>query len=218
MKFRYLTFDCYGTLIDWQKGIERSLEASFGKLPVHGGALMESYAAAEKLEEADYQKYREVLRKTSLRLAEELGLKTTKDSAVRFAGSVSSWPAFPDTQAALRSLGKHGYKRYILSNVDVDLLTATIRENGLKLDGYVTAEDVGSYKPAHAHWLRFMEMTGATKDEILHVAQSVFHDIVPAGKIGIQTAWVNRYRQALPAGAEPLYIADSMEGLVSLLE
>lgn len=218
MRFRYLTFDCYGTLIDWRKGIENSLEDSFGKLPIKGGKLMEYYAAAEKLEEAHYQRYSEVLRKTALKLAEELGVRGDENSAARFAASVPSWPAFPDTARALRDLGARGYRRYILSNVDADLLTETIRKNSLEVDGFVTAEEVGSYKPSHAHWVRFLEKTGATKDEVLHVAQSVFHDIVPAGRLGIQTAWVNRYREALPAGTEPLYISDSLAELASLLQ
>jgi 2-haloalkanoic acid dehalogenase type II len=218
LRFRYLTFDCYGTLIDWRKGIEKSLEDAFGRLPTRGDALMESYAEAEKLEEADYQKYREVLKKTALRLTQGLGVGGREESAMRFAASVPSWPAFSDSAGALRALGAKGYRRYILSNVDTDLLIGTIQNNGLEVDGFVTAEEVGSYKPSDGHWVKFLEKTGATKGEVLHVAQSVFHDIVPAGRLGFQTAWVNRYRQVLPPGIEPLYIADSLEGLVSVLQ
>jgi 2-haloalkanoic acid dehalogenase type II len=218
LRFRYLPFDCYGTLIDWRRGIEESLEAAFGKLSTRGVALMESYAEAERLEEADYQKYREVLRRTALRLTQDIGVGGREESATRFAASVPSWPAFADSAGALRVLGAKGYRRYILSNVDTDLLVGTIQNNGLEVDGFVAAEEVGSYKPSDGHWVKFLEKTGASKEEVLHVTQSVFHDIVPAGRLGFQTAWVNRYGQALPTGIEPLYIADSLEGLASVLQ
>ncbi len=217
MKFRYLTFDCYGTLIDWQRGIENSLEASFGKLPIRGDALMESYAAAEKLEEAQYQKYREVLRKTALRLAGELGLKADANSAARFAASVPLWPAFSDTARALRALGTRGYLRYILSNVDTDLLEETIKKNQLEVDGFVTAEEVGSYKPALGHWSAFFKRTGADKREVIHVAQSLYHDILPAQQLGLKSVWVNRYREPLLPNAHPTYVVDNLVQVVHLL-
>lgn len=218
MTIRYLTFDCYGTLIDWRRGIEKSLADTFGRLPLHGDALMKAYVAEEKLEEATYQKYREVLRKTALRLSERLGLRATEGSATRFANSVPSWPAFPDTAKVVGELGTRGYRRYILSNVDIDILKDTIRRSRLEIDGFVTAEEVGSYKPAHGHWLRFMEETGAAKSEVLHVAQSLYHDILPAEELGINSVWVNRYGDPPLPQAHPTYVVATMAEVAELLE
>jgi 2-haloalkanoic acid dehalogenase type II len=215
--FRYLTFDCYGTLIDWRKGIEAALNRTLGKMPMRGRELQDAYEAAEKRHESEYKSYREVLASTAGDLAAEFGMKAEPQALAKFAESVPDWPAFPDTAEALRAMGRKGYKRYILSNVDTDLLKGTIARGGLSVDGFVTAEECRSYKPAFGHWTRFMERTGARKEEILHVAQSVYHDIVPTGKLGISSAWVNRYAQPLPDGSGPLYICDSLASLVPLL-
>jgi len=215
--FRYLTFDCYGTLIDWRKGIELELNRALGKLPMSGHELQDAYEAAEKKQEGEYKSYREVLASTAGDLAAEFGIKARPQALTRFAGSVPDWPAFPDTAEALRATGRKGFKRFILSNVDTDLLKGTIEHNKLSVDGYVTAQECKSYKPAFGHWVRFMEKTGAKKEEILHVAQSVYHDIVPTSKLGIASAWVNRYSQPIPTGVAPLYICDSLASLVQLL-
>ena len=215
--FRYLTFDCYGTLVDWRRGIEEALASAFGSLPMGGEEIMRRYVRAESEEESSYRRYREVLASTATRLAEEFGIDLDAGGARRFAGSVPSWPAFRDTATSLKRLGGLGYKRYVLSNVDSDLLEQTISRAGLEVDGYVTAEDVRSYKPQPGHWLRFMAKTGAKKEETLHVAQSVFHDIIPAGKLGLASAWVNRYREPRPEGIRPLYVCDDLQSLVDIL-
>ena len=215
--FRFLTFDCYGTLIDWRTGIELSLKSAFGGFPLQGRALLDAYVLEEKKEEESYKKYREVLRNTAVRLAKSAHLEADQSAADEFANSVPSWPAFPDTRKALRELGKMGFARYILSNVDTDLLEGTIRNSGLEVDGFVTAEQVGSYKPSRGHWVAFMRKTGARKREVLHVAQSLYHDILPTQEMGIASAWVNRYREPLPESAHPAYIVDSLESLTNLL-
>lgn len=215
--FAYLTFDCYGTLIDWKTGIVRSLEEAFGLPHADEAGLMARYVEAEKAQEGDYKRYREVLKGTALKLAKDLGSPASERASAKFAASVPEWPAFKDTADSLRALGKMGYKRYILSNVDEDLLRETIRRHGLEVEGFVTAEEVKSYKPSFGHWMRFFEKTGADKMEVLHVAQSLFHDIAPAGRLGISSAWVNRYGEALPQGVQPLYICDSLANLVGLL-
>ncbi len=213
MKYRYLTFDCYGTLIDWRSGIEGELRAILGGVNIGGQDLMNAYLAAEKEEESNYKKYREVLRSTAKSMSVPLGVEVTDQDARSFAASVPRWPAFPDTKKFLRDMGSMGYKRYILSNVDDDLLEQTIDKNGLEVDGFVTAEEVGSYKPSTRHWLEFMRRTGATKEEVLHVAQSLYHDIVPTQPLGIASAWVNRYGERLPPEAAPSMISDSLESL-----
>lgn len=218
MKFRYLTFDCYGTLVDWRKGIAESLESVGITSGLGPGALLRAYVAAEKEQEKTYQKYRDVLKKAALALSQTLGVKLGPDAPERFSSSVPHWPAFSDSRSFLKRMGEAGFARYILSNVDTDILKETIRRNRFEVDGYVTAEEVGSYKPERGHWLRFLERTGARKEEVLHVAQSVFHDILPAQELGVSSVWVNRYREAIPAGAEPLLIVDNLRSLGGLLE
>ncbi len=115
-------------------------------------------------------------------------------------------------------MGEGGYRRFILSNVDTDVLEETIRKNGLEVDGYVTAEQTKTYKPNFGHWERFMQRTGARKKEILHVAQSLYDDIAPTQAMGVKSAWVNRYKEALPPHAEPLYIVDNLSHLTRLLD
>jgi len=217
-EFRYLTFDCYGTLIDWKTGIEQSLRKAFGELPLRGKELLDAYVSAEKEEEESYRKYREVLRRAAARLSRRVGFEASQSGVNQFAESVPTWPAFSDTREALEDLGKRGYKRYILSNVDMDLLLGSIKNSGLEVEGFVTAEEVGSYKPDQAHWERFMQKTAARKGELLHVAQSVYHDILPTQRMGIQSAWVNRYTEPLPPNAQPSYIVDSLRNLAGILD
>lgn len=218
MGYKYLTFDCYGTLIDWRTGIERELAAAVGNINLRGQELLDTYAGSERKEEATYKKYREVLRRSVLSMSKELGVEVSDKAAREFAASVPRWPAFPDTARFLHMVGSRGYKRYILSNVDDDLLGATIENNRLEVDGFVTAEQVGSYKPRKAHWAEFLRRTGAAKGELLHVAQSVFHDILPAQELGIATAWVNRYSEPLPRDASPSMISDGLESLARIID
>jgi len=217
VKYRYLTFDCYGTLIDWRTGIEEGLRAALGNLKLSGNELLAAYITAEKKEEPAYKKYREVLRSSARSLSEALGANVPDSAARVFAASVPDWPAFTDTANFLHEMGSRGYKRYILSNVDNDLLEETIGRNHLEVDGFVTAEEVGSYKPEAGHWLEFLRRSGAARGEVLHVAQSVYHDIIPARQLGIASAWVNRYGERLPLGAEPSIITEDLAGLAEAL-
>jgi 2-haloalkanoic acid dehalogenase type II len=173
---------------------------------------------AEQKEESSYKKYREVLRDTAISMSGVLGKRVSPAPAEAFASSVPRWPVFPDSVEFLKETGRRGYRRYILSNVDDDLLVETVRRNGLEVDGYVTAEQVGSYKPNPGHWRRFMAKTGARREEILHVAQSFFHDIVPTQQLGIDSAWVNRYGERLPADAAPSVIVDTLASLSAVLD
>jgi len=218
MKYRYLTFDCYGTLIDWQTGIEETLRATFGNVRVKGGDLLAAYVSAEKKEETTYKKYTEVLRRAALSLSDTLGVGVSDSAARKFAASVPSWPVFPDTVEFLHDMGSMGYKRFILSNVDDAILEETIVRNRLEVDGFVSAEDVGSYKPEAGHWLEFLRRSGAAKGEVLHVAQSIYHDIIPARQLGIASAWINRYGERFPTGAEPSIISRDLAGLAEVLE
>jgi 2-haloacid dehalogenase len=218
MRYGYLTFDCYGTLIDWRTGIERELRSALGEVRLGGQDLLNAYLDAERREESGYKKYREVLRDSVLSISYALGKDVDAGSAARFAASVPRWPAFPDSGSFLREMGSRGYKRYILSNVDDDLLAATISNSGLEVDGFVTAEDVGSYKPKPGHWIEFLKRTGADKGAVLHVAQSIYHDIIPMQQFGIATAWVNRYAERFPPEASPSIVTDNLEELARTLD
>lgn len=218
MKYAYLTFDCYGTLIDWKTGIEEALVAAFGSARDGGHGLLDEYLNEEKKEEKTYKKYREVLGNAFTSLSASLGLDVAEGAAAEFAGSLTSWPAFPDSAEFLKEMGSRGYRRYILSNVDNDLLEETVSRNGLEVDGFVTAEEVGSYKPAPAHWEEFLRRTKAPRETVLHVAQSLYHDIIPARGMGLPSAWVNRYNERLPPDAYPVMVVDNLEGLKRALE
>ena len=218
MNYRCLTFDCYGTLIDWKTGIEEELRATLGGAQIKSGDLMAAYVVAEKEEESTYKRYREVLRRAVLSMSDTLEVELSASAAEKFAASVPRWPPFADSAKFLRDMGSLGYKRYILSNVDDDLLEETIRRNHLQVDGFVTAEQVGSYKPKAGHWLEFLRRSGLAKEEVLHVAQSIYHDIIPARELGIASAWINRYGERLPPGAEPSIISGDLAGLAAALE
>src|SRR2546428_1372200 len=158
VNFQYLTFDCSGTLIDWRKGIE----AYLGELLRKNGVMPRKkifpiYVKLEAEEESDSKPYREVLKNTAMRIASHFGMSVPEEQAEEFAESVPYWTPFSDTTETLKELGRRGYKRVILSNVDRDLLRETIQRNGLEVDGFITAEDVRSYKPAVGHLNAFLE-------------------------------------------------------------
>jgi len=218
VRFTHLTFDCYGTLIDWRKGIE----AHLGELLRSNGLTSDAsvfplYVELEAEEEGQYKSYREVLRDTAIRVAERLNVSISERDAKVFAESVPSWPPFSDTVDTLKELGRRGYKRIILSNVDKDLLEKTILQNRLDVDDHITAEDVGSYKPSLGHWNRFFELHKASKETTLHVAQSIYHDIIPSRKLGISTAWINRYSELKPPEISPSYVFSNLKSLLKLL-
>lgn len=218
MKFTHLTFDCYGTLIDWRKGIEVHLGELLRRNGLPSGvSVYPLYVKLEAEEEGQYKSYKEVLRDTAIKVAEHLKVSIAEKEAKVFAGSVPSWPPFSDTVETLKELGRRGYKRVILSNIDRDLLKETILQNGLDVDGYITAEDVGSYKPAPGHWNRFFEGYKGSKETTLHVAQSIYHDIIPSSKLAIPTAWINRYSEANPPGISPSYVLGDLRSLLKLL-
>jgi 2-haloalkanoic acid dehalogenase type II len=218
MTYSHLTFDCYGTLIDWRRGIEEHL----GTLLRKGGSPLgkdafQLYAQLEVQEESGYKPYREVLRDTALNMADHLCVQLTREEAEGFGASVPLWPPFGDSAEVLRELGRRGYKRVILSNVDRDLLEETLARNHVEVDGYITAQDVKGYKPATGHWITFLETYDVARAQVLHVAQSIYHDIVPASGLGLATAWINRYREPMPAGLKQTYTLRDLRGLLKVL-
>lgn len=213
------TFDCYGTLIDWRTGIEQTLGWALRSRGYTGTSrIFPVYDESERVEEAGYAPYREVLAFSAMRTAERLGVKLPALEAEKFAESLPRWPAFPDTVEVLHELGQRRVGRFILSNVDRGLLQGTIRRNHLEVDGFVTAEDVRSYKPAPSHWLTFLRDHPIDRANVLHVAQSLFHDIVPAQRLGLRTVWVNRYDDPQPPDIRPTYTIRNLRELLGLIE
>ncbi|MDX1582649.1 MAG: HAD hydrolase-like protein [Thermoanaerobaculia bacterium] len=199
-----LTFDCYGTLIDWETGIARAFQTEARKdgVELERDDLMELYHRIEpQVEGESFRRYREVLRMVALRVASEIDWEIDARRASFLPDSVPDWPIFPETNAALESLRERGWALGILSNVDDDLIAATREQFTVEFDMVITAEQVRSYKPAHGH---FIEARKKIRDAPwTHVAQSYFHDIAPAKQLGIDCVWINRKSEDPSGEARP---------------
>jgi 2-haloalkanoic acid dehalogenase type II len=198
-----ITFDCYGTLIDWERGIRSAFAAAAAamRVPVDERRALALYADIEPAVEAEaFQSYRRVLTETARRVAARLGWPLPEARAGFLAESLPGWPPFPDTNRALARLAEAGFELGILSNVDDDLLAWTRRHFLARFDLVVTAQQVGSYKPAPAHFTTARRLIGGRP--WLHAAQSYFHDVVPARALGIPVAWINRKGEAAPDGGK----------------
>jgi 2-haloalkanoic acid dehalogenase type II len=196
--FRVLTFDCYGTLIDWESGIYAGLQPLLhkGDITLGRDAVLETFARHESDQEAvtPGMIYSNVLAEVHRRLAAEWNIAATEAEHRRFGASVPDWPAFDDSTTALEYLKRH-YKLVILSNVDRASFSGSNRRLGVEFDAIYTAQDVGSYKPAPANFEYMLEHLGRLghgKHDILHTAQSLFHDHAPAKKFGLASAWIDR--------------------------
>ena len=193
----WATFDCYGTLIDWNRGIRDVLADVFGDEGADG-RLQQYHAIERRLEHDGGLTYRQVLT-DALR---ELG--APDDRVTALADSLPSWPPFPEVPGALRALRERGWRLAILSNTDRDYIDASMARIGVPFDLAIVASEIGSYKPAHRHWETFFAHTGAGRDRHVHVAASLFHDIAPAADLGLRAVWINRLGEAssLPRAAE----------------
>ncbi|PYM28634.1 MAG: haloacid dehalogenase type II [Candidatus Rokuibacteriota bacterium] len=203
-RYDVLTFDCYGTLIDWERGIGDAFEAAARAdgVSLDRTAVLRTYHEIEPAIETDrYRPYREVLTLSAQRVAERLGWPLAAGRAAFLAESLPSWPPFADTNAALQRLAGAGYRLAILSNVDDDLLAGTRKHLGVSFEFVVTAEQVGSYKPAPVHFTTARQRIAGAR--WLHVAQSWFHDVQPAQALGIPIAWINRRQQRRTDGVRP---------------
>jgi 2-haloacid dehalogenase len=201
-RFRALTFDCYGTLIDWESGI---LAALGPLLAAHGKSLadeklLELYAELEAEAEAgEYQSYRKVLETVARSIGRRLGFEASEQEARSLPESLKHWPPFPDTVAALRRL-KTRYQLAIVSNTDDDLFAHTARLLEVPFDWVITAQQARSYKPSHNNFRLALERIALPPGQVLHCGQSIYHDVVPARALGLATVWVNR-RGAKGGGA-----------------
>jgi 2-haloacid dehalogenase len=194
---RWVTFDCYGTLVDWNSGLRDALG---------GEELLARYHELEPQVQAEdpSRSYRDVLRETARRLG------TDADPAA----SLPEWPVFPEARAALEEAREHGWRLAILSNTDRDLLDASTAAIGVPFDLSIVASEIGSYKPAERHWRAFEERTGRLPD--VHVAQSLFHDVATANALGIPSVWINRLGE--PADPEPTVERSDLRGLADVLD
>ena len=192
-RFDVLTFDCYGTLIDWERGIAEAFEAAARAdgVTLARAAVLRAYHEVEPRVQAErYRRYRDVLALAARAVADRLGWALAPGREAFLAESLPAWPPFSDTNAALRRLRDAGHRLIILSNVDDDLIESTRRHLAVEFDAVITAEQVGSYKPGPGHFEAARKRTGGAP--WLHVAQSYFHDIQPARALGIPSAWINR--------------------------
>jgi len=201
--YTVLTFDCYGTLVDWETGIAAALDSLLAEhgVELDREDLLQLYAEFERAAQVgEFKPYREVLAAVVDRFAERFGFAATARDRGLLAASLGDWPVFPDTRAALESLAAH-YRLAVLSNIDDDLFADTARHLGVEFEAVITAQQVGSYKPAPGHFHAALKRL-APREALLHVAQSLFHDVAVARSLGIATVWVNR-RGKSEGGATP---------------
>jgi 2-haloacid dehalogenase len=200
---RWATFDVYGTLIDWMGGIGGELARIWPDADADG--LLERYHELEpRVEDGRAIPYRQVLAETLALLASEEGLVLPAGEEEALGESLPSWRPFPEVPGSLAELRSRGFKLVPLSNTDPDFLAASLERIGVPVDGQLTAADAGSYKPASGHWERFFEHYAAERENHVHVAASLFHDIEPANRLGFKAVWINRVgeKSDLPRAAE----------------
>jgi 2-haloacid dehalogenase len=196
--FTTLTFDCYGTLIDWESGMLQALKPFIERSPraLTANEILEAHArheAAQQLQ-TPAMRYCELLAVVCKRIAEEWGIAVTWKECAAYGNSVKDWPAFSDTMEALKYLKKH-FKLAILSNVDNESFSASAERLQVTFDAVYTAQDVGSYKPSNRNFDYMIEKLsglGVSKGQILHTAESLFHDHAPANKHGLASCWIHR--------------------------
>jgi 2-haloacid dehalogenase len=202
--FAAISFDCYGTLIDWESGIlpvMRTLLAHHGQ-SMPDAAILELYGEFEaEAESGAYQSYRDVLQSVVRGFAGRLRFEASPAEIRSLHESVPAWPPFPDTVSALRDLRKR-YKLAVISNIDDDLFSRTREHLDVEFDAVITAEQVRAYKPSHDNFRMALRRLAISPDRLLHAGQSIYHDIVPARSLGISTVWVNRSSARPGIGAE----------------
>jgi 2-haloacid dehalogenase len=208
---RWATFDCYGTLIDWNAGIRGELARLWPDADTD--ALLRRYHELEPEVERDQPglSYREVMQRVLALLGD-----VPRGEEDALGASLPTWPVFPEVAPSLAEARRRGWKLAILSNTDRDFIEASKARIGLPFDETVVASEIGSYKPAPRHWREFEARTGADRGRHVHVAQSVFHDIVPAGELGLPTVWINRLGES--ADARPTRELPDLERLPDVLD
>jgi len=216
MTSRWATFDCYGTLVDWNAGISAELDRLFSPSP--DGRLLDRYHAIEPRIQSEHPgwRYRDIMAAVLAELAAEQGIDIPDAEQDALGHSLPGWPVFPEVRAALAETRERGWQLVALSNTDRDLIDASLDAIGVPFERAIVASEVGSYKPAHGHWRAFYESTGADRSRHVHVAQSYFHDIVPASDLGISSVWINRLGER--AARKPTRELPDLNGLADVLD
>lgn len=213
---RWATFDCYGTLVNWNEGIRGQLARLISA--DRADELLARYHEVERRIQSQNPtlSYREVMARVLSQLARDTGVELADEDRDALAESLPEWPVFEDVRPALHEADDRGWKLAILSNTDRDLIDASMRTLGAPFEFAIVASEVGSYKPAHGHWKAFDRATQADPGRHVHVAQSHFHDVVPATELGLQTVWINRLgEQGDPAPTRQL---PDLSGLADVLD
>jgi 2-haloacid dehalogenase len=213
---RWATFDCYGTLVDWNAGIGAELGRLFGSSVRE--QMLARYHVIEPRVQSQHpaRSYRDVMAAVLAELASEAGVALPADERDALGRSLPGWPVFAEVPGALAEARGRGWALVALSNSDRGLIEASLQAIGVPFDGAIVASEIGSYKPAHGHWRAFYESTGADRSRHVHVAQSHFHDIVPAHDLGIRSIWINRLgERAEPA---PTRERPDLAGLADVLD
>jgi 2-haloalkanoic acid dehalogenase type II len=211
---KWVTFDCYGTLIDWATGIRTAFSELLGVPPESEevGRLVRSYDSVEQeVEREAFRSYRETLAETTRRLFAGIGRPLDRDQATILARHLPSWTPFPEVQRTLRELRDCGWRLAILSNVDADLLAPSLRRLEVPFDLLVTSDAVQSYKPAPAHWVSFLKRAHASPGSTVHVGAGFSYDIPPALRLGFRAVWVNRNDDASPSPTPSAVLASLSE-------
>lgn len=200
-KTRWATFDCYGTLVDWNGGIGDQLERLFGS-DTRETALARYHELEPQIEaETPGAPYRDVLARGLAGVAESLGHELPDDERDALGASLPEWRVFPEVPAALTDARGRGWRLVILSNTDREYIEVSMRRIGVPFDLAIVASEVGSYKPAHGHWREFLRQTRADPSRHVHVAASLYHDVEPSRELGIPCVWINRLSE--PVRGEP---------------
>lgn len=202
-RFEVLTFDCYGTLINWEEGILRCLHrilAAHGK-DTDDATILKLYGDFEyRAEQGAYRRYREVLQSVVSQFGEQFGFSPTESETKSLPESLQTWRPWPDTVSALRDLQKR-FRLSVISNVDDDLFAGTQPQLGVNFDQIITAQQAGAYKPSIKIFELALTRISVPADRILHVGQSIYHDVLPAQSLGLATVWVNRPSPRTGVGA-----------------
>jgi 2-haloacid dehalogenase len=208
---RWASFDCYGTLIDWDGGVRAELVRVFGD--DRADDLLVAYHAVEpELQASGELSYRQVLTEAMLRLGAPPGTEHG------LAESLPGWRAFPEAHDALGELRRRGWKLAILSNTDDDFIAASQVQIGVVFDEVVVAQEIGSYKPAHRHWEEFFRRTNAPREGHVHVGASLFHDVAPSNELGLTSVWINRLGETSGDGNRPTRELPDLSGLPETLD
>ncbi|MCF8380011.1 MAG: haloacid dehalogenase type II [Bacteroidales bacterium] len=197
MAYQVLSFDCYGTLIDWKQGVLKALLSLLDEFQIEmtkEEVFLLFLALDAELESETYRNYKAILEEIMKGFSKKLGLNLQENDLQILSSSIPDWPLYSDTVQTLFAL-KEKYKLAIISNVDNDLFAKTNTQIGIEFDYVITAEDLKSYKPSVRNFTAALEIFGIEKENLLHCAQSIYHDIVPCSQLGIDHVWINRYNE-----------------------